>query len=420
MHTLSEIQIFVKIIYIILVAYSLVLFGLFIIQMINRRMLLKARSELKDLNDDLNNQVKLRTAELRASEEMYRSLFEQSQEAIFVVDMASMQILLANQQAKEMSGFRAEKLKGKNFLELAGIEESELHSQKRGECTFKTSGGEIRLIEFTAGEVTYMGKSCLQIICRDLTEQRTMEAQKLQNEKILSLGLMAAGVAHELKNPLGVIYNSIYFIRGELENAPPIIKKHIGYIESEIDICREIIDNLGLSSLGESDSICYKTFDIEKEVIKRIIGMWSGLMHKKELELKLELSGVPLIESGINPLLQVINNLIDNAVNAMETGDTLTISTRHLPKYTFTQRTQPVEAVEISISDTGKGMTESELKNAIVPFYSGRRKTGGTGLGLWISYNYIKKLGGDIIAESKLGKGTKFTLYIPVNPYAKV
>jgi two-component system, NtrC family, sensor kinase len=281
----------------------------------------------------------------------------------------------------------------------------------------------------------------------ETTNKKLKEAQEelLRTEKLASIGRFAAGVAHEVGNPLGAIlgYTSILEQEGiERDEARDYLKR----IEKEIErinrIVRELLD-FARPSKSEAKSV-----DVNK-VMEQTLSLLSYQKNFKDIQTQLDLQPrLPLIRGDETQLSQVFINVILNAVDAMPQGGKLNIQTKAytvenlFPEslhriYPPRRRGDPVESdyfhlrkpdplsamltkfskgdtlVRIQISDTGTGITKEDLKKIFDPFFTTKDPDKGTGLGLSVSLRIVESLGGEIKVESEPGKGTRFEVYLP-------
>jgi two-component system NtrC family sensor kinase len=224
-----------------------------------------------------------------------------------------------------------------------------------------------------------------------------------------AIGRLAAGIAHEINNPLAIInekaglMKDFYEYTGEEEVDK---SKFLGLIEGIVESvsrCRTITHRL----LGFSRrvDVSYNTIDLNDTVREAIAFVEKEMLYKNiHLEMNLP-EDMPSIMSDKGQLQQVFLNIINNAVDAVDKGGTITVTTGIKDENTLT----------VSIEDNGHGISEHIQKHIFEPFYTTKEKGRGTGLGLSISYGIIKKLGGDIFVRSAVGKGTMFTIEIPVD-----
>ncbi|MCX5799670.1 MAG: CHASE3 domain-containing protein [Proteobacteria bacterium] len=236
------------------------------------------------------------------------------------------------------------------------------------------------------------------VYTRDVTEFNNLQNKLLRSEKLAIVGKLAASVAHELRNPLGVMKNTTYYLNMlELTKDSPELKENLDVINHEIENSDRIIgDLLEFSRAKESVFLPENINVIVKEILDR-------LRVSPNIELVLELKdGLPQIEVDALQMHQVFYNLVKNATEAMEKGGKLTIRTG-LKEGAF---------VEVSISDTGSGISKENIVKIFDPLFS--TKTKGTGLGLSVCSSLIERHNGSIDVDSEVGKGTTFTVKLPI------
>jgi len=271
----------------------------------------------------------------------------------------------------------------------------------------------------------------LEEINRELKETQMIAVQR---EKLASIGQLAAGVAHEINNPMG-------FISGNLRALNKYINKFTEFIEIQekllkstgnpevlevlkekrkklkLDYIIEDVTDLIAESLEGADRVAkivrdlkgfsrvdeaeYKPADINECIESTLNIVWNEIKYKATV--KKDYGNLPYIKCYPQQLNQVFMNLLVNAPQAIEKEGEIRIRTW-----------QEGEAIFISISDTGCGIPEENLKKLFEPFFTTKEVGKGTGLGLSITYDIVKKHGGEIIVDSTVGKGTTFTIKLPV------
>ncbi|GAQ93867.1 two-component system, NtrC family, sensor kinase [Thermodesulfovibrio aggregans] len=226
-------------------------------------------------------------------------------------------------------------------------------------------------------------------------------------DKLASIGRLAAGVAHEINNPLAIINEKAGLMKDLLEYGDPSQNKEkflqlVSSIQDSVTRCKTITHRL--LSFSKRIDKAREEFNIN-EAIQEVVGFIEKEIHNKGINIVYEFQeDLPKITTDKGQLQQVLLNIINNAVDAVDIGGTIEIMTRLSDK----------NHIKISIKDNGHGIPKDKLKHIFEPFYTTKKK--GTGLGLYISYGIIKKLGGDITVQSEEGKGTIFTIEIPVYP----
>ena len=232
-----------------------------------------------------------------------------------------------------------------------------------------------------------------------------LESQLMQASKMSSIGEMAAGVAHEINNPVAIILG---FAELLLERFPEDSKefKMLKTIERQGNNCKRIVDNL-LAFDRVPKEVTIET-DVAKD-LQKVVNVVMNTMVTEKVDLKMDVEeGLPKVGGDRQQLEQVFLNLINNAVAAMDGGGLLTISAHRSD-----------DKVNIDFNDTGHGISPEHIDKIFEPFFTTRKVGEGTGLGLSVSYAIVKKFGGDIQVKSQTraeGKvpGTTFTVTLPV------
>jgi signal transduction histidine kinase len=218
----------------------------------------------------------------------------------------------------------------------------------------------------------------------------------VRGEKMALLGQLSGGVAHELRNPLGAIKNAAYFLKMALEKPDPEVHESIEIIGKEVAISEGIINSI-LSFARPKQPVMRKTDinDLIKEALSRIT-------MPKNVAVSTEWGALPTILADPDQLGQAFGNIIRNAVQAMHEGGRLTI------------KTQAPDAghIAVSVADTGAGIPEENIKKIFEPLFTTKAK--GVGLGLALTKTLVEGHGGTIKAKSKVGKGSTFTVRLPV------
>jgi len=225
------------------------------------------------------------------------------------------------------------------------------------------------------------------------------QAQLIKTEKLASIGQLAAGVAHEINNPLGTIMIYAHILQKGLDKDDPR-REDIDLIISEANRAKEIVQ--GLLSFARETKLRPGPMNIN-DLLEDVLGLVvnQSLFHNIKIE-KSFYEDLPTIVADETKLKQVFLNIILNAAQAMEGNGRLIISTTIDKNY-----------IKIRIQDTGPGIPPEIMGNLFSPFFTTKEK--GTGLGLAISYGIIERHMGKIDVETELGKGTAFIIYLPVS-----
>lgn len=250
---------------------------------------------------------------------------------------------------------------------------------------------------------TFMVNKLFQI---DKTKAETM-LQMEQNQQLASIGQLAAGVAHEINNPLAVINQTAGYVK-DLFSFPEETRNDAELIEN-IDSILEAVDRCATITKQLLGFVRQFDIKIKKVSLKKIVFDVLSF-HKKEAEYRgINVTvtipdTIPDMETDSGKLQQILVNLINNAFQAVDEGCCLDIIGSQRDK----------ETIEIVIQDTGCGIPEENLTKIHEPFFSTKQEKMGTGLGLSITYGLVKKLGGNISVHSTEGVGTSFTITLPV------
>jgi len=234
----------------------------------------------------------------------------------------------------------------------------------------------------------------------EMVKERTRELQDaqqelLRKEKLAAIGLLAGSVGHDLRNPLGVISNSTYYLNMKLKDADEKVKKHLDILQREVRGANNIItDLLDFSRTREPSLAKGDANNILKDVLAEIT-----LPENIALETQLD-ENLPRIRLDADQIGRVCQNIISNMIQAMPEGGKLKIKTR-----------AGADFIEIIFQDTGKGIPKENLEKIFAPLFS--TMANGIGLGLAIVKDLVEGHKGKIEVESEFGKGTRFTVKLP-------
>lgn len=347
-----------------------------------------------------------KSRKLREREESYRYLVEYSPDAILIGNDEKW--LYVNDTAVHLLG-------GKNKEEIRSVSPSEfIHPVDRDETMeslimvgkgksrdfrelkmIRRDGQEIT-VEMASFPTIYEGQSAVHTIVRDISERKRTQELLQNSEKLSVAGQLAAGIAHEIRNPLTAIKGFFDLMKKEFEHR----KDYLDIISSEIDRIEIILSELLI--LAKPQAVKFGPCNLGL-ILKQVISLLDSQAHLHNVQLKLEVSGERLLLScDENQLKQVFINFIKNAVEAMPDGGIVLIEVMSkLPG-----------SLCVRISDQGAGMSEAEIAKLGQPFFT--TKQNGTGLGFMISSNIIKQHGGTIEVSSKEKEGTRIEITLPI------
>ncbi|MCO7120874.1 ATP-binding protein [Ihubacter massiliensis] len=238
----------------------------------------------------------------------------------------------------------------------------------------------------------------LLFMASDVTRERMAERQMLQDNKMIAVGQLAAGVAHEIRNPLGIIRNYCYVLK--TMNDEEAQEQAVQVIEKSAKTAGNIIDNLlNFSRISKKQ---VQEVYIKKH-INSVISLNRGMLKKKQIDITVRCGEDFQVKMAVESFDMIFINLISNAVDAMEEMGRLTI---------VVYRTEDEFYVEVR--DTGTGIEEGIMEDIFNPFFTTKSMTKGNGLGLYIVYNEIQKMNGEIKVTSIVGEGTTFKVILPI------
>lgn len=396
--------------------------------------LIKAHDELelkvKERTEDLvaiNKELKVKIDErqqaekkLRESEKKYRNLFENANDCIFIIESETLKFLDANRMAETTYGYSKAEFSQMDLSQIT-VEQDKKElsydwwkSIKKYPASFFNQthvkkDGTTLFADVNASLINYGPKEVILLLMRDLSERNRLENQLIQSSKLASLGELAAGVAHEIGNPLSAISNYTQFL-SLAEGMEVEDRESLEGIKVEVSRIDGIIKNLLAFSRSSSEEIA--EVDIN-EVINNAISLISHQRLFRNIKLKKILAADCLqIKADRNQLVQVIVNILLNSAQAMPDGGIIQIQSNCVNG-----------RLKIKLTDTGIGIPKKNLDKIFNPFFTTKPDGVGTGLGLSIVYRIIEKFDGLVEVESpateKLAKdvtGTTFTITFPVLP----
>ena len=363
----------------------------------------------RGFRETLRQEVERKTEVLKKSEEKYRLLIESADDLILTLDMFG-NIISFNQATASFFKKKPALLHGQPFNVIMQWPPNTIIDCLNQLYTTKQSIVKEHIVKIngrphwlnTKLMPLYLGEEIKEILCiaRDITKEKLVQEQLSNAEKMASLGTLAAGVAHEINNPLGII---IGFGELLLENTPRETQAYqdIKLILKHALHCKSIVQNL-LNFARPTEDLS-KAIDIN-EAIKEVINVVRHTLEINNIQMKIEFaSSLPLVQGDKKQLQQVFLNLIINAMDAMPDGGELSITTR----------LDEQQAIEVLFQDTGCGIKEEDLGKIFDPFFTTKPEGRGTGLGLSISYSIISKHNGRIRCESEENKGATFIIDLP-------
>jgi PAS domain S-box-containing protein len=360
---------------------------------------------------------------LRRSEQKFFTAFRAFPGAISISTLADGRILDANESFLRLSGFTREEVVGRTTIELglwpAPVARNQIVAElrERGrisdrEITIRTRHGSSRLILFSAELVELEGETCVIGSGRDITEQRLLEEQFRQAQKMEAVGRLAGGVAHDFNNLLGVILGYAEMLIEELGPDHPLAKKAHGIYragERAAALTRQLLAFSRQQMLQQTVLDLNAVVGEISKLVERLIG--------EDVRLVLDLDpNLGRVKADGGQLEQVIMNLAVNARDAMPNGGRLTLRTSAVELTEAPARQHRVvrgRYVQLEVVDTGIGMDEATQARIFEPFFTTKDRGKGTGLGLATAYGIVKQSGGYIWVHSRPGLGSTFRVLLP-------
>jgi PAS domain S-box-containing protein len=368
-------------------------------------------------NGRLYRQLRTKADELERMRQFSENILESLNDGLAVLDRNG-RVVRWNRQMEELYGVRHEEAVG---LALDALFEPGIVRMIRGAAGGAAEGtAHYRIPMSTRHEpprrlLVNLGATPLRdshadvvgsiVIVEDISTRVQLEEQLQISEKMASIGLLAAGVAHEVNTPLTGISS---FTQMLLENAPPddpstqVLEK----IERQTFRAAKIVN--GLLNLARPAQVDSGPCDINV-VVNDVLSLLEHQFRTGSIQVRKELAAVPPVVQGIeHKLQQVFLNLFLNARDAMPKGGWLTIVTR-----------QDRDGAVVEIADTGSGIPVEQLSRIYDPFFTTKEIGKGTGLGLSITYGIVQEHGGSITCDSQIGQGTRFSIRLPLAVAAK-
>jgi two-component system NtrC family sensor kinase len=387
----------------------------------DKQALISAHAELLYLNQNLEKLAEIRTRELVHSEQKYRRIFEVSKDTILVTKKNGL-ILNLNPSGHNMLGLdknREDEAQHERYFQnwLAKDADWKKLSQTIAEEGFiegeeldlRIRNGQLKKVLLSAGvsEASAEDEETIHFLIKDIERQHQMKEQMMQADKLASIGELSSGIAHEINNPLNVILGYTQLL---LRNEVKASDRHadLKTIEKHVRNCKSIVEDLlsfARKSKTKKDRVHIES--IIENVIKFVH------QHSNFEDIRMESSydrNIPPMMLDEKKIKQVLINLLMNAIHAVERKGCIRIST---------ELDRDSDKMFIRISDDGYGIEKNNISKIFDPFFTTKPTGEGTGLGLSVSYGIIKDHGGDIRVDSEPGKGSIFTIMMPMGGRTK-
>jgi len=361
----------------------------------------------RDLTDEIKSEYTLREVSSRFDELMkFQELLLELAPVGIIVLNRKLECTRINRHAVEIFGCEPDGILGrKPFEQIIGkdkqnlirewIQNMKIETPEEIEMEIYSKSGEQKILRITGKKIITMGeKVAIILMLRDITDEKRMQENILQMQKLESISTFTAGIAHDINNTLTAIMSSAGLL---YEYVPEEGMEHIMAIEEAVKTSSEMIRQLlsfTKQRVGEP-----QVLDVN-ELIKETVSMVKRMIPE-DVKCSTILNSSPLFMYADKTQIQeIIINLVSNAIDAMPNGGTLTISTKLVE-----------DSIIIQVIDTGIGMDKKTMNRIFDPFFTTKEK--GTGLGLSVVYGLVAENRGTIGVESTPGEGTTFTLKFP-------
>ena len=363
------------------------------------------------LMDDVTEQMRL-SEEVRRMERHMASVFDSASDIILSADVNG-RILSWNPAAEKISGYTFNEVRTQSFFTYIAEDAQEemrqafssmksLKKSQMNEWDLITKNGLNIPVSWVCSPMKDEQSRIVGVVAvgRDLTERRKFEMQLLQSQKFAALGVMAGGIAHEIRNPLAICSSAAQFLMAD-DITPEFGKECADKIHTGIERASIIIENLlrFARPSGKSEMAQVDIHFLMQETLSLTANQ--ARIQKTEIILDIPKNAI-MIPGNASLLQQVFINLLLNAIQAMPNGGTLRINMAKTDR-----------KVLIRITDTGPGLSREDINKIFDPFYTTSPVGKGTGLGLSICYSIVKQHDGSIDVESVEGKGSTFTVTLP-------
>ena len=347
---------------------------------------------------------------LRQSEERYRRLIAVSPYAI-LVDRGD-HIIFANDQAIKLFGaVKAEEVLEKSPMDLFHADDHDVVRERIRELfegtaqgpmfegTIMTLGGKAVDVEVSGARFVDEEGPAILIMLRDVSERKRLQDQLRRTERVAELGTLASGMAHEIGTPMNVILGRAEYLMDRVTEEP--IKRGLRTIITQVERITKVMNQL--LSFARRKAPQRIPLDL-RTVIEDGMEMFQERLASNQIRIKMEMAEpCPMVLADADQMSQVLLNLVMNALHAMPEGGTLRVGL---------ELERPM--VKLTIVDTGHGIPPEAIGNIYDPFFTTKEFGKGTGLGLTVVKGIIEEHQGTIVVESEEGKGTRFTVLLPM------
>jgi len=381
--------------------------------------------------------------ELREQEERLHCLFETTQDSVFILDQQSFDILDVNPAACRLYGYSRDEflhLKATDVSAKPEVTKTAILSETTEAllCLHRKKSGEVFPVELSLGYFTFRGRALHTAFVRDISERRQLQATIAQSDRLASMGMLAAGVAHEINNPLSYVLYNLETLTEDLTKLTPAVHRCCAALRRQVGeaAATAVFGNgAGVLHPAALDDTLHRSQEALSgaqriKEIARGLGTFARVERVEQSKIDLRYSiecaasmatneikfratlvkdfgQVPRVMGSEGKLSQVFLNLILNAACSIPEGHA---ATNRIGVRTWANE----ENVFAEVTDTGEGISPENLQRIFDPFFTTKAVGLGSGLGLAICKNILAEMGGDIQVESEIGRGTRFIVCLPV------
>ena len=359
--------------------------------------------------------------QLRTSEERYRALFEQARDGIGLVRLSDYHLVDANNKACEILGVTQQECLDRDIRTVfrkstqngqPEVITPNVHSSGENELMIETAQDKSLPVAVSFTPLSTDGEAMTIMSLRDLSMRKKLEAERedmqhqlYQTSKMASIGELSAGVAHEINNPLNGVINFAQLLKDEERPRSEFEEQMIDGIIDEGERIARIVRGLLVFARADSHELTRVHF---ADSIKTSIALFGRQFEKDGIKVEIDLEpDLPMVRADGSRLRQVVVNMISNAHHALKAKPHDPLEDK-LFKITARRAGETGEIVRVEFYDNGIGIRREDLSKVFDPFFTTRRESGGTGLGLSVSFGIIRDFGGTINVESEYGKFTRF------------
>jgi len=350
--------------------------------------------------------------ELRESRKKFKTLFELAPDAVFLEDING-KIIDCNIAAERMLGYSRQEFLSMSaqdlvpdYLRDALPEIMRIFSEKGeyfGEAANQRKNGEILPVDVSIKLMELEGQKRIFVIVKDITERKKAQAELMQAHKLASTGQLAAGVAHEINNPLSALSGELQWLM-ESHKKDKELSKSLKFMDRVAGRISRIVNNL-LTFSREISLTSRLQCDVNA-LVRKVLQLVDRRIRNMKIKVKKNFAdNIPDIYANPGELEQAFMNIILNAVDAMPDGGDLSLVTR---------LSRDHKSIEIIFTDTGVGVSADNLPRVFDPFFTTKPPDKGTGLGLSITHGIIKEYGGTIELKSDVNQGTIVAIRLPI------